>query len=557
MSNFNKDTSAIRRKAAEGSILAFAKLYLPHHLKVTPSKAHLEMYDLLLQATNEKSQKIAVAAPRDFGKSTMITLIYLIYLICYAKERFIVIVSHTASQAQKTLENIRKELTENEKLQQDFPEIFESAGRPKPPRWTQGDIITRNNIEVLASGYGQKIRGRRHGADRPGLVILDDAEPDEGWSSPEMAEKMKQWLNKAILRLGADNANYLFIGTVHHWLSVLGEYLKKDENVNWIKRTYQAIVKWPDRMDLWQKFFSIRNFKELYRDNTGPTYAALFYNDNRYAMDAGAVIIWPEKWTLLELMEQYGDNEYGFASEMQNDPRNLSDMVFDVDRFHYCSDEYPTVDALLRGRKDTFRFIGACDPATGKSLLSGDYSAIVVLACKDGCFYVIVADIARRSPDRLTRDIIAYARSYPFEKFVIETNGFQELMVKSLEKAAHQERVDIPIVSVTNMGNKVNRLFALYEWTKNGTIQFFRNDKILLDQFRVFPQQGKKDDGIDALEMCFRFAQNNQSFNHEAMRKVLRMMKDKSGPKGHFKYIKDSRTNKMIDINDPFNFFKF
>jgi len=93
----------------------------------------------------------------------MITLIYLIYSICYAKERFIVIISHTASQAQKTLENIRKELTENEKLREDFPEIFESDGRPKPPRWTQDDIVTRNNIEILALGYNQKIRGRRHG----------------------------------------------------------------------------------------------------------------------------------------------------------------------------------------------------------------------------------------------------------------------------------------------------------------------------------------------------------------------------------------------------------
>ena len=79
----NEDIS-IRRKAAEGSILAFAKLYFPHHLKVNPSEAHNEVYELLLQATNEKGKKIAIAAPREFGKSTMITLIYLYlsYLLC-------------------------------------------------------------------------------------------------------------------------------------------------------------------------------------------------------------------------------------------------------------------------------------------------------------------------------------------------------------------------------------------------------------------------------------------------------------------------------------------
>ena len=559
MSNFHKDTGALRRKAAESSILAFARLYLPHHLVVNPSKAHFEVYDRLQEATNEKGKKIAIAAPRDFGKSTMITLIYLIYLICYAKESFIVIISHTASQAQKILENIRKELTENDKLREDFPEIFESLGRPKPPRWTQDDIITRNNIEILALGYNQKIRGRRHGAYRPGLVVLDDAEPDDGWASPEMADRMKQWINKAVLKAGSDNTNYLFIGTVHHWLSVLGEYLKEDANPGWIKKRYQALVEWPDRMELWQKFFSIRNFKEPYRNNTGPVAAIRFYYDNQCLMDAGAVLLWPERWGVLKLMEMYNDNDFSFMSEMQNDPRNLSDYAFDVDNFSYWSDEYPTVDALLKGLGDGVRFYGACDPSLGKSIFTGDYSAVLVLACKGGLTYVIVADLARRSPDRLTRDIIAYTKRYKFTKFIIEVNNFQELVVQSLEKMARDENIYIPIERVNNSGKKTDRIFSLYEWVKNGTIKFSRNDRIILDQFRSFPQQGKTDDGLDALEMGFKFAQANQHFGAEEMVKILRRLNgkpDDGSGKSNIKYIIDPRTGRMINFDDPFGFFK-
>ena len=555
MSNLNKETSAIRRKAAEGSILAFARLYLPHHLRVMPSQAHLEMYDLLFQATNEKGKKIAVAAPRDFGKSTMITLIYLIYLICYAKEHFIVIISHTASQAQKTLENIRKELTENEKLREDFPEIFESDGSPKPPRWTQTDIVTRNNIEILALGYDQTIRGRRHGVYRPSLVILDDAEPDDGWSSPEMADRMKQWLNKAVLKSGSEHTNYLFIGTVHHWLSVLGEYLKENANPGWIKCRYMALKELPHHMELWQQLFTIRNFKEQYKGGTGPKSAILFYNDNKRVMDEGAILLWPEKWGLLKLMEMYNDNVFSFMSEMQNDPRNLSEYTFDVDNFSYWSDEYPTIDALLKGLGDGVRFYGACDPSLGKSMFTGDYSAIIILACKGGFAYVIVADLARRSPDMLTKDMIAYAKRYKFEKFVVEANGFQELTIQSLEKMARDENVHVLIERVNNSARKTDRIFSLYEWLKNGTIKFSRNDIIILNQFRAFPQQGKSDDGPDALEMAFKFMQKNKDFNAEAMLKLFRKLKGEPEPGGgkrRVKYVIDPYTGQLKEFNDPF-----
>ena len=522
MHSLNEDVGALRRKTAEGSILAFAKLYFPHHLKINPSEAHNEVYKLLLQATNEKGKKIAIAAPREFGKSTMITLIYLIYLICYAKEHFIVIISYTASQAQKNLENIRKELTENEKLRQDFPEIFESSGRPKPPRWTQSDIVTRNDIEILALSYNQTIRGRRHGADRPGLIILDDVEPDEGWSSPEMADKMEQWLNKAVFKAGSENTNYLFIGTVHHWLSVLGEYLKEDANPAWIKRRYEALVKWPDRMNLWQKLFTIRNSKEIYAESTGTAAAIRFYNDNQSLLDAGAVLLWPEQWGLLKLMEIYSDNEFSFMSELQNDPRNVSEFGFDVDNFSYWSDEFPSIDALLKSLGSDVRFYGACDPSMGKSMFIGDYSAIIVLACTEKLAYVIVADLARRHPDIITKDIIAYAKRYNFIKFIVEVNNFQELMAQSLKKTAQQEGISLSIERVNSGGKKTDRIFSLYEWVKNGTIKFSRNDRIILNQFRVFPQQGKTDDGPDALEMVFKFMQKEPTFDIQQRLKIFR-----------------------------------
>ena len=146
--NIVRGLSRLRRQEGSKSLLAFAKLYMKHHLECELSPAHLEIYRMLDAATMERGKKIAIAAPRDFGKSTTITLIDVVYSICYSKEKFIVIISNTASQANQILDNIKKELTENELLKLDFPEVFESDGKFKLLR--RGPVSTPRLFPELA-----------------------------------------------------------------------------------------------------------------------------------------------------------------------------------------------------------------------------------------------------------------------------------------------------------------------------------------------------------------------------------------------------------------------
>ena len=199
MSNLLTKVQQFRRKVAQQSLINFARIYLERHLTFPPAMTHLEIYDLIFSMLHERGKKLALAAPRNFGKSTMITLIYILYAICYAKENFIVILSESADQARQILENVKKELTENPLLRSDFPEIFEAEGKPKPPRWTRSDIVTRNRIQVLALGVGQKIRGRRHGNYRPSVIFMDDIESSENTFSSETREKNRSWLTSAVL----------------------------------------------------------------------------------------------------------------------------------------------------------------------------------------------------------------------------------------------------------------------------------------------------------------------------------------------------------------------
>ncbi len=519
------DASNLYREQGRESLTKFVKLYLPHHVTISPSEAHLQIHAKLQEITRTRGKKVAIAAPREFGKSTMVTLGLILYAICYGTEKFIVIVSHTASQACAILENVRRELSENLLLQRDFPEIFECDGRPKLPRWRQNDIITRNGIEVLALGYGQQIRGRKNRADRPTAVFLDDLESGENQYSIEAKEKMMRWLNGSVLKAGSDKTNFVFIGTVHHSLSILGDYLKKDFDPDWECMKFKSIKEWPKHMDLWAKYQSIRCRHENYGPDSGPDTALRYYKDHLAQMHEGAVLLWPEKWDLRRLMERHAENEWSFMSEMQNEPVDADSKSFNVDGFQYWSDEFPTVDGLLKALGDGVRIYGACDPALAQSGSHGDYSAIVILACKGKDYYVLVADISHSNPDQLNRDILAYAKRYRFTKFLVEGNGFQTLMLESLQKSAKEQGIFMPIEKVTNSGSKKERIFGLYSWLKGGDVKFHRSHKMLLDQFRVFPN-GKHDDGPDTLEMVMRFATQFKGMNEAVIKAAFDAVKN-------------------------------
>jgi len=105
-----RHVSRLRRAQAKESLSAFMQFYLLERLKKSPSDAHKEIYRLLEDLTRNRPGKLAIAAPRGFGKSTLVTLAYVLYGICYAEEKFIVILSATSSQAKQFLDDVKQEL---------------------------------------------------------------------------------------------------------------------------------------------------------------------------------------------------------------------------------------------------------------------------------------------------------------------------------------------------------------------------------------------------------------------------------------------------------------
>ena len=69
------------------------------------------------------NDRIAIAAPRNHAKSTMFTLVYVLWCIVTKRKKFILLLSDTQAQAEELLGTIVEELETNEKLKKDYGKL--------------------------------------------------------------------------------------------------------------------------------------------------------------------------------------------------------------------------------------------------------------------------------------------------------------------------------------------------------------------------------------------------------------------------------------------------
>jgi len=498
----------IRRMLGK-DFLKFRQQYFPHYHKVLDGPFQEELSRMLYGLIAKRGSKIAIAAPRGCAKSTIVSLEYVIYCICYKLENFIVIISSTADQARGFLNDIKQELETNEHLIKDFPDICEIGAKPGPPRWTQHEIVTRNKVKVIALGVGQQIRGRRNREFRPSLVILDDIETNEGLQNMESFNKLEDWLTKAVLKAGSSTSNFIYVGTIHHYGSLLAKFTDPRETAGWNSKIYKSVISWAECPELWERWIKVFHSQDAYKDGFGPEAARKFFEDNKAEMLKGTQVIWPASksyYDLMVLREQ--DGQISFDSEMQNEPTNPRDATFNLNELHYWTDRFGSEEELLGSIREGNELpYGACDPSMGKTNKNSDYSAIVTVVkdAKTGIIYVIDADIARRLPDRTIDDILDYQRRRRYRKFAFEANNFQEFMAMELEKRSGASGTYVRVEEIKHISDKLARIESLQPMVKNGTIQFSRKHHTLLEQMKFFPR-GVHDDGLDALQMAVDLA---------------------------------------------------
>ncbi|TCM84794.1 phage terminase large subunit [Rhodovulum steppense] len=463
----------------------FMETYLPHYVKGEPSLFHEHIFARVPEIlASEAGVRDLFIAPRGSSKSTHLSLGFALYCIVRGLKRYILEVCDVYAQAALLIEAIKAELTTNPRLQYDFREAC-GEGRV----WREGEIVTRGNVRVEGLGAGQKIRGRRHGPHRPDLMFLDDLENDEGVRSPEQRQKLQRWVERAALKVGPPDGSMdvVWVGTVLHFDAVL---VRAAKSPVWRVTEFQAIVKWPDRMDLWDQF------EEVFT-NEGEAAARAFHAAHRAEMDAGAVVNWPSIQPLLFLMLERAASHDAFQTEYQNKP---------------ISDGNPFGKLVFwTNRLPDLIYFGAIDPslgkAGGKARTVRDPSAILIGGFDrlTGRMDVVEASIRRRLPDVIIADTIALQREYRALLWFVEAVQFQEFLRTSLMTEAAKQGVGLSAVPITPSADKNLRIERLQPPVAAGLIRFHPAHTTLIDQLQQWPN-ADHDDGPDCLDMLWQNA---------------------------------------------------
>lgn len=462
----------------------FVSNYFPHYVRSSSrSQLHNYLFEHLPQVLQQPSSvHLAIAAPRGEAKSTLVSQLFTLYCLVTQKKRYALIVMDSIDQAYPMLEAIKVELEFNQRLRVDFPEI---AGQGRV--WQAATIITKANQKVQVAGSGKKLRGLRHGAYRPDLVVLDDIENDEQVRSPEQRDKLHDWLKKTVLPLGAagDKLDVVYIGTILHYDSVLNRTLSSKA---WKTAKFKALIRQPDDMSLWDKW-------EDFYLNEGEAVADAFYSQNKSAMDKGAVVSWAARPILTLMKIRARDGHATFDSEYQNDPLSSDDAMF-ANALTYWTE--------LPGE---LVYFGALDPSLGKAGASRDPSAILVGGYhrETGKLYVIEAQVKKRLPDLIIEDVIRMQKQYQCQRWFVETVQFQEFLKDELVKRSAQRGIPVPATATKPNTDKMLRIESLQPHMANGLILLHSSQATLISQLRHFPK-ADHDDGPDALEMLWRNA---------------------------------------------------
>lgn len=477
-----------RRTRSQKDFAFFSRTYFPHYIKGEPSIFHTWFYEHVPKLIDEPAgQLVNVSAPRGEAKSTLGTQLLTIWLIVTERKHFIPIVMDAFDQAATMLEAIKAELAENPRLLMDFPDAT-GQGRV----WNAAVILTKNNIKVQAFGAGKRMRGLRHGPFRPDFIALDDIENDENVQSKEQRDKKENWVLKTVLNLGPPDGtmDVLYLNTILHHDSVANRFHKKPR---WVRIKFRAIVRWPDRMDLWQQWEELF-VRSVEPDTEGNTIdlAQAFYEANKRDMELGAVVSWPSVRPLLALMKIRAEDHRAFDCEYQNDPTNEENAIFTgMQYWHFVNREW-----VHRGIDD---------PSLGKAAKKNDPCCILVGASpRDELkLHIVEAVLTKLKPDKQIEKIIDFQLEYRCVTWGIENTAFQEYFREQLVKQSAKKFCPVPAIGISNDRDKDILIEGITPHVNNGLILFNQFHTVFNDNVKHYPEAAH-DDGPDGLQMLWK-----------------------------------------------------
>lgn len=211
---------------------------------------------------------------------------------------------------------------------------------------------------------------------RPDAVMLDDLDSRDSLSSEHgvIADKIEEQIETTVAGLGGPGRELgqYFLCTIPSEVAAAAKYSDPEQKPAWDGVRKRAIKKWPERMDLWDKYVSLYQ-KGIAEGDTFAREAHQFYVDKREAMDAGSEVSNPYRYSSKELPDgtpkeisclqrcfnyiaKHGRES--FNTEHQNDPpKRENQLEVKVTPYHVsdCAGEMgqkmvdPSTEMICRG----------------------------------------------------------------------------------------------------------------------------------------------------------------------------------------------------------------
>ncbi len=467
---------------------------------------HHELSSKLDELNVNKTAKICWSVPRGHAKSAYLSNVFPVHQCVFKKRNYILIISETTGMAQKFVEWVGGQLKHNQKLREDFGVLLHPNKQANEMDNLEA-FVTHKGTKVQSAGMGVQLRGARHGAYRPDLLILDDLESSKNTNTRDLREKNLHWFNSVIMPIGdITKTAFIYMGTLVHGQGLLTSVLNRSD---FNGRIYSAIVSEPDRSDLWTKYEDMLRDVE---DNDRERHADLFYFENKEEMDKGAMTLWNSRFPYKELIKiKVNVGSKSFASEYLNKPSDSDSCIFKKEYFSFYN-EHELFSTGFRNL-DVYCF---WDIAIGKNKRS-DYNAIVTIG-RDrhtGVIYVIDS-WAEKIPMHKALDVaLNKIRQYRPKVFGVETIQAQYDMFRQLrEKCVQQGLYGTRVLAVNPKAKKEDRIEMLEPLIEGGYIRFNKGHRLLLEQLELFPAVDH-DDSIDALASVVNIAgtQRKRSFH--------------------------------------------
>lgn len=388
----------------------------PGHFRVTSPAFHWQLADLIFS----DHPRVCIAAPRGHAKSTLTSLVCLLYGAAHERFRYCMLISDTSGQAELFLEDVRREVETNERLRETYPGL--RPGRP----WSERELRFASGAFIQAAGAGVRLRGRKSGGMRPDLVLVDDLENDELVASYERRLKLRRWFRATLLPMMDPSGRIRVVGTVLHTDSLLSRLLRTPE---WHRRRWSALS------------------------------------------DDGRSALWPA-WKPVErlLAEKEEARRDGLLSVWYQEYQNVAiadeESPFRPDDITYFDGSIPPDE---NGELQPLYKSLYVDPAISEKDKADWTGYTAVYATHAGIWYVVEAFRSRDDPATIIETVQRLHRKHKFDTIGVEAVQYQKALAFWLQRS---DAEFLPVEAVTPDTDKRRRIMALQP--------YFRRHRILL-----------------------------------------------------------------------------